>query len=86
MIQQFLAYAILASLLASFIILLLKKFKVVDYIQIHGSKIISDLFSCDFCLSWWCSILVCGVFSITFGNYQYMFIPFFSTPITRLII
>jgi hypothetical protein len=86
MIQQFLIYTIVAALLAAFIILLLKKVKIVEYFQIHGSKLISDLFGCNFCLSFWTSFLICSIMALLTWNYQYMFIPFFSTPIIRLMI
>lgn len=85
MIQQFLVYIILVALLATFIDLLLKKIQVVKWVRENGNAFFSDMFNCDFCFSWWTCVLVCCVMAIITGNYQYLFIPPFATPITRIL-
>jgi len=84
--MYFLITVLIVSLIASFIILLLKKLKIVTWMQMYGSKIISDLFKCDFCLSFWTAVIICLIPSIYFGDVSFMAVPFLSTPITRLMI
>ena len=77
---------LLASLISAFFINLAKKWSIIEWLQMHGSELISKMAHCDFCLSWWINVLVGLIVSITTGCWQMLFIPFFSTMITRFLL
>ena len=78
---------ILLALCASFIILLITKFGWREKVQIYGPKLISGMFNCDFCISFW-TCLVLSVLFYTFvdGDWIVLFYPIFASPIVRLLI
>lgn len=74
---------VFVALAAAFIILTLAKWGVVEYMQVHGSKLISELFSCYLCLSFWMCVILCGLVAIISQDLLVMLIPIFSAVITR---
>lgn len=80
-------HVICTALLAAFIILLLGKLGIRDYIVSRSPvKFISKLFDCDFCLSFWTACLIAGIAALCIGDITFMLIPFFSTPLTRFLL
>ncbi len=77
------------ALLSAFFMLLGYKLGVVEWVQIHAPKIISSLFSCAFCLSFWVNLTV-GFVVITPDTalliIATILIAILSTPITLLCI
>lgn len=80
---QFLTIVVLVALLASFLVLLLTKWGVVEWMQVHGDTMLSKMASCSFCLSFWMCLLLTLVVVLGTDNALYMSVPFFATPITR---
>lgn len=77
---------ILVALAAAFVVLLAKKWGFAEYMQVHGDKYMSRLFSCDLCMSFWAAVLLTiGILCVT-ENGWYIFVPVFSTPITRMLV
>ena len=78
---------LIISLLSSFIILLLGKLGIREWVQVHGLKIFSDMFSCDFCLSFWISLGI-SVIIFIFGdsNLLVFFYSILSTPLIRKLL
>ena len=74
------------ALAAAFIILLIGKLGIRDSIITKAPKLISQLFDCDFCLSFWVSAILAIILAIFFGEMSVLFIPIISTPITRILI
>lgn len=82
------------ALVAAFGVLMLKKWAVVEWVQVHGIEAkndkVNDLFSrmahCDFCLSFWACVLLSAIAVAVSGNGFLMFVPIFSTPITRILL
>lgn len=74
------------ALAAAFYILLIGKLGVRDEIIARAPKLISQLFDCDFCLSFWMSLILAIVLAIFFNEMSIIFIPIISTPITRILI
>jgi|JFBN01.3.fsa_nt_gb hypothetical protein len=74
------------SLASAFIILLIGKIGIRDGIIARAPKLISQLFDCDFCLSFWTSLILAIILAIFFGEMSIIFIPIISTPITRILI
>lgn len=71
------------ALTAAFALLLLKKWGVVEYLQVHGSELISQMAGCDFCLSWWTCLIVSVIAAVIFENPFHIFAAVLATPITR---
>ena len=74
------------ALAAAFIILLIGKLGIRDSIIVKAPKLISQLFDCDFCLSFWTSVILAVILAIFFREMNILFIPIISTPITRILI
>ena len=74
------------ALAAAFAILLIGKLGIRDNIIARAPKLISQLFDCDFCLSFWMSVILAVILAIFFREMNILFIPIISTPITRILI
>lgn len=74
------------ALAAAFVILLIGKLGIRDNIIAKAPKLISQLFDCDFCLSFWVSLILAVILAIFFREMNILFIPIISTPITRILI
>lgn len=74
------------ALAAAFNILLIGKLGIRDNIIAKAPKLISQLFDCDFCLSFWTSLIIAIILAIFFNEMSIIFIPIISTPITRILI
>lgn len=73
----------MVACIVAFLLLLAHKVGLVEYLQVHGDKYISKMAQCDFCLSWWLSvIMMVGVVWVT-ADIHLMIIPLLSTPIAR---
>jgi len=86
--ENFLIITICIALLSAFYVQLLKKLGVIDYMQIHGNDFFYQLSKCDFCLSFWACLLTstCYVFFDNVFDYKNLIIPFFATPLTRILL
>ena len=78
---------LLLSLLSSFAILLITKIGLRERAQIYAPRLLSEMFGCDFCLSFW----TCAVFSILFfifvdRDWIVLSYPIFASPIVRRLI
>lgn len=74
------------ALAAAFMILLIGKLGIRDGIIARAPKLISQLFDCDFCLSFWTSFILAIILAILFREINILIIPIISTPITRILI
>lgn len=78
--------AIIVACISAFGILLIGKLGIRDEIITKAPKLISQLFDCDFCLSFWMSLILAIILAIFFEEIIILFIPILSTPITRFLI
>ena len=53
-----LAIVIMVALAAAFVVLLLKKWGIAEWYQVHGDEFTSKLFACDLCMSFWCALIM----------------------------
>lgn len=74
------------SLSAAFAILFAERLGIRDKIVAKAPKLISQLFECDFCLSFWTSLILAIILAIIFNEMSIIFIPIVSTPITRILL
>lgn len=78
--------AVMVALAAAFVVLLLKKWGIAEWYQVHGDGFTSRLFSCDLCMSFWVSfVMACTVAAVT-GDWVFYSVPVFSTPISRMLV
>jgi len=84
--EQFLTTIVLVALLAAFAISVLYKIGVIEFMQINGNEFFSKLFNCQFCLCFWVNMILSIVYAIGLKEYTFLFIPVFSTVITRKLI
>lgn len=74
------------SLAAAFSILYIDKVGIRDQIILKAPSLISKLFSCDFCLSFWVSLAFAILLAILFNEIIIIFVSVLATPITRILI
>lgn len=77
---------LLVALVAAFIILLAKKLGGVEWLQVHGDKYLSQLASCDFCMSFWAGTIVFVLIACAYDDPVLVFGGMFSCPITRYLV
>ena len=82
----YVAYIIVVALLTAFVIILAKKWGITEMVQIHGNDFFSKLASCDFCMSYWVSLVISIIAVIVTGDWTLIFLPFFVTPLSRYIL
>lgn len=85
--MRFLFEIALVALAAAFIILFMGKTGLRNmFITYSPIKLLSQLFECDFCLSFWTSLALCLIWAVITKDYYALLIPIFSTPITRILL
>lgn len=77
---------IITALLSAFIILLITKIGLRDFVIEQGPKLISKMFSCDFCLSFWVNVFIALIITASMGCLSFIIIPIFAAPITRILL
>ena len=77
---------IILALFVAFIILVIGKLGLRNYVIARAPKLISELVECDLCLSFWLSLILAIILAIIFKDMSITIIPFLSTPITRFLL
>ena len=83
---DYIAVVVLVALMASWVVSLMAKWGIVEYLQVHGNDLISRMASCDFCLSWWACVAVSLGASLVSGEWVILTVPVFSTTLTRRLL
>lgn len=83
---DFFITVILISSLAAYVLTLMRKWGIVEQVQVNGNDFFAKMFSCDFCLSWWIGVIISVTWYLATGDCNVLFVPFFSTMITRYIL
>jgi hypothetical protein len=77
-------YAIIICLTASFILSLLSKWGVIEWLQVHSPcELVYKWASCKFCLSFWTSLALSIVFMIIFKRIDILAVPFLIPAILK---
>jgi len=74
------------ALASAFVLLLLRKQGAIEYMQVHGGKVISELANCNFCLSFWANLFLALILCAVMPTPIFMTMPIFATPITRILL
>lgn len=81
---------ILTALVVAFVILVLTKTglrdKTRDAFDLKHIGFMADMIDCDLCLSFWVSVCTCISAAIYSGDISWIYVPAFSTPITRFLL
>lgn len=74
-------------LVSAFIILLMGKWGIRDYVIMHAPRLWSLLFSCDFCLAFWVSTLISVIFALMMAAPLIaLLFPVMATPLIRMLL
>ena len=84
--QAFLFYTVVVALVAAFGLTLLRKWQVIEWVQVHGNEFFAKMVNCDFCLSFWAGLALSILFVFITGNPALLLVPFCSTMITRYLL
>ena len=85
-LSYILELAVFVALLAAMMVLLVKKWGIAEWIQIHGDNFLSKLFSCDLCMSFWAAMCFAVVLCCVFDDAGWLLLPFLTTPVTRMLV
>ena len=85
-LSYILELAVFVALLAAMMVLLVKKWGIAEWIQIHGDKFLSKLFSCDLCMSFWAAMCFSVVLCCVYDDAGWLLLPFLTTPVTRMLV
>lgn len=77
-------YGLIVGFFTAFLLILLKKLGIVDKMQILGNEFVRKLASCDFCMSFWLSVLIC-LAAFPFLGAEVLFSPFIGCVISRFL-
>lgn len=78
------------AMVDAFVVLFLGRFEILsnslrNWVILRAPRLVSEAFSCDFCLCWWISVVVC-VLSAPFFGWWMLFVPIVATPIARAFV
>lgn len=76
---------IMAGAIAAYALVLLSKWGVVEWMQVRGSRLVSEMASCGFCLSWWTCVLLCGMGVLLTGSVEWIPSAFVATMVCRML-
>lgn len=77
---------IMVALMAAFAVLLMKKWGIAEYFQVHGNKFFSQLFSCDLCMSFWTCLVLSLALVIVYSDPWLIITAIPATPVTRMLV
>ena len=90
--------ALLVAFMAAFVVGLLRKWGVIERLQVFGDMWLKTLFpaynrsfmyqlaGCNFCLSFWACVICSVIMSIGTLSPIFILTPIFATPVCRILI
>lgn len=83
-IITFFCWAVVVALFAAFLLTLAEKWGIREWLQVHApNDFFYALFTCNFCQSWWLSVVICITLFVVICHWQILAIPLISTLIAR---
>ena len=78
------------AMVDAFVALFLGRFEILsnslrNWVILRAPRLVSEAFSCDFCLCWWISVVAC-VLSAPFLGWWMLLVPVVSTPLARVFV
>ena len=77
---------LIVALAAAFVVLLVKKWGIAEWMQIHAGEFFSKLFSCDLCMSFWACVIITAVVVVYERDLTLVLLPVVTTPVTRMLV
>lgn len=77
---------IIVSLAVTFIILTLTKMGLREELMKRSNRIFYQLLGCDFCLGFWMSCFISLFLFVIFEDISFLYIPFLSAPLIRILL
>lgn len=74
------------SPLAMFILCLMDKWGVTEYLRMHGNDLVYKLVSCNFCRSFWIGLIISIIFAVVCGRVEILFCPILSALMGRMML
>ena len=84
--EFYLDIVVMVALAAAFCVLLVKKWGIAEYVQVHGDRYLSQMFGCDLCMSFWASVIITIAVMCVTNDMRLIFVPVFATPVTRMLV
>ena len=84
--NDFIICVLIAASFSTFLLMLAVKWKVVEWMQVHGNDFFSKLANCDFCLSWWVNVILSIILFAVTLDVTVLAVPFCATMLTRKMI
>lgn len=84
--KDLLHISIAIGCVASFVITLCKKWGLVEWLQVHGSALVSEMAHCDFCLSWWVCVVLTILCIYVTGDLGLLLAPAVGTMVSRFLL
>ena len=84
--MNFVLSVVLVALLSAFVVIVLTKWQIREFIQVHGGNFFGRMADCDFCFGFWISVLLSVGFTYAVDDCRLLLIPLFSAPITRILL
>ena len=78
--------ALFVACIVVFLLLLAYKWGFVEHLQVHGNAFLSKMAGCDFCMSFWLSLMLAVLLTVVTVTWQMLIIPFVATPIARRLL
>lgn len=82
---ELLCASVLTGCWTAWVVLLLRKWGVLGWLQAHGNDFVSELAGCDYCLNFHLGWMTALVAALVTGEWVLLAVPFFSTAIGRLL-
>ena len=83
--SEYLEMTVIIALVAAFVVLLVRKWGIDEWMQVHGDGVMAKLFSCLFCMSFWACVIISLVVVLVTDEGIYVLCPFAAVPMTRLL-
>lgn len=85
-VMEFMIWVVLISNVAAWLLTLLSKWGVIEWVQVHGNEFFHKMFSCWYCLCWWTSWVFCLVGFMSTWDWQFLIMPFFTTTMAKKLL
>lgn len=82
----FICIVVCVALAAAFVVLFMDRAGLRERVVATAPKPISEMFGCDFCLSWWSCAALAVITAVICRDAAILAAPLFATPITRALL
>ena len=74
-------YAIVVALATAFVLMLVNKWRWLEWAQVHSVGFLYKLLTCHFCTTFWVTMAVTAVLAGVTGDWMALLSPILATPI-----